>query len=125
MVDRSNLRDSYLAYQEAGKKLKEGQNMVIYPEGGIPKEDIRLFRFKKGPFRLAIEEQVSIIPITFADNKRLFPTDYLRGKPGIARITIHNEVTAKGMDETNIEKLKNRVYNIIESELIRYENESR
>ena len=74
---------------------------------------------------MAVEEQVSIIPITFADNKRLFPMNYLKGKPGVARITIHNEVTAKGMDETNIEKLKDRVYNIIEAELIRYENESR
>ena len=99
--------------------------MVIYPEGGIPKEDIRLFRFKNGPFRLAVEEQVSIIPITFADNKCLFPTNYLRGKPGFARVTIHKEVRAIGMDETNIEELKNRVYNIIETELIRYENESR
>ncbi len=125
LVDRSNLRNSYLAYQEAGKKLNQGQNLVIYPEGGIPKEDIRLFRFKKGPFRLAIEKEVSIIPITFADNKRLFPINYLRGKPGIARVTIHNEVSTKGMDETNIEKLKSRVYNIIESELIHYENESR
>ena len=125
LVDRSNLRNSYLAYQEAGKKLTQGQNMVIYPEGGIPKEDIRLFRFKKGPFRLAIEEQVSIIPITFADNKSLFPIDYLRGKPGIARITIHNAVCTKGMNEKNIEKLKHRIYNIIESELIRYENENR
>ena len=125
LVDRTNLRNSYAAYQEAGKKLKQGQNMVIYPEGGIPKEDLRLFRFKNGPFRLAVEEQVSIIPITFADNKRLFPVDYLRGKPGVARITIHNEVSAKGMGETNIEELKNRVYNIIETELIRYENESR
>ena len=125
LVDRSNLRNSYLAYQEAGKKLNQGQNMVIFPEGGIPKEDIRLFRFKNGPFRLAIEKEVSIIPITFADNKRLFPISYLRGKPGIARVTIHNEVSTKGMDETNIEKLKNQIYNIIESELIHYENESR
>ena len=55
----------------------------------------------------------------------MFPTNYLRGKPGFARITIHKEVRAIGMEETNIEELKNRVYNIIETELIRYENESR
>ena len=125
MVDRNNFRNSYLAYQKAGGKLKNGQNMVIYPEGGIPKEDVRLFRFKNGPFRLAVEEQVSIIPITFADNNSLFPMDYLRGKPGIARITIHEEVSAVGMNEKNIEELKNQVFKIIESELIRYENESR
>ena len=68
--------------------------MVIYPEGGIPKRRNTPVSFQKRSFRLAIEEQVSIIPITFADNKRLFPIDYLRGKPGIARITIHNEVSS-------------------------------
>lgn len=124
LVDRSNLRNTYHAYQQAGKKLKEGKNLVIYPEGGIPKEEIRLFRFKNGPFRLAVEEQVSIIPITFADNKRLFPYSYFRGKPGVARITIHQEISTKGMNEKNIEGLKMKVYQIIESELISYENES-
>ena len=77
MVDRSNF-NTYHAYQQAGK-LKEGKNYDL-SRGGIPKEETRL-RFKNGPFRLAVEEQVSIIPITFADNKRLFPISYFRGKP--------------------------------------------
>ena len=74
---------------------------------------------------MAVEEQVSIIPITF-EQQAFIPSGLpSEENPGVARITIHNEVSAKGMGETNIEELKSRVYNIIETELIRYENESR
>lgn len=126
LVNRNNLRNSYAAYQEAASKLKEGQNMVIYPEGGIPKQDIRLNKFKNGPFRLAVETQVSIIPITFADNKKIFPPDgFDKGRPGIARVTLHQPLEVNGMTDSDIPTLKEKLYNIIESELIRYENEGR
>ena len=58
LVDRSNLRNAYAAYQKAGEKINAGQNMAIYPEGGIPNENIRLAKFKNGPFKLAIEQKV-------------------------------------------------------------------
>jgi 1-acyl-sn-glycerol-3-phosphate acyltransferase len=119
LVDRTSAKNSYLAFQKAGQNIKEGKNMVIFPEGGIPKSNIPLNRFKSGAFRLAIEENVSIIPITFADNKWIFPGSYLNGKPGVARVTIHKEVSPKGKE---VEQLKKEVFDIIESELITYEN---
>lgn len=126
LVNRKSLRDSYSAYEQAGLKLKEGQNLVIYPEGGIPKQEIRLNKFKNGLFRLAIEESVSIVPITFADNKKIFPADsYYEGKPGKARVTIHNPVSVGGMKKDDAELLKSQLYKIINTELIKYENESK
>jgi 1-acyl-sn-glycerol-3-phosphate acyltransferase len=126
LVNRSSMRNSYAAYQQAGGKLKSGQNLVIYPEGGIPKEEIRLNKFKNGLFRLAVEEQVSIVPITFADNKKIFPPDcYDRGGPGIARVTIHSPISVAGMTDSDIPALKEQLHNIIDTELIRYENEGR
>ena len=126
LVNRKNLRNSYAAYQQASEKLKQGQNMVIYPEGGIPKKDIRLNKFKNGPFRLAIEAQVSILPITFADNKSIFPSDrFDKGGPGIARVTLHQPLEVKGMTDNNIPALREVLYKSIESELIRYENEGK
>ena len=44
--------------------------MCIFPEGGIPKNDVLLKKFKNGPFRLAIEQKIDIVPITMPDNKR-------------------------------------------------------
>jgi len=120
LVNRTSLRNSFAAFEQAGQKIKDGQNMVIFPEGGIVKESLRLGKFKNGPFRLAIEQNVSIIPITFADNKQIFPVQYMKGKPQRARITIHQPID--NCNDYNIEELKNKVFSIIEKELIRYEN---
>lgn len=49
----------------------------------------------------------------------IFPGSYLNGKPGVARVTIHKEVSPKGKE---VEQLKKEVFDIIESELITYEN---
>ena len=120
LVNRASLRNSYAAFEKAGQKIKAGQNMVIFPEGGIVEESILLGKFKNGPFRLAIEQNVSIIPITFADNKQIFPIKYTKGKPQRARITIHKPI--ENCSEYNIKELKNKVFTTIEKELIRYEN---
>ena len=119
LVNRKSIRDSYLAFQKAGKQIEEGKNMVIFPEGGIVANKERLSRFKNGLFRLAIEQNITIIPITFADNDRIFPTLYTKGKPGRARVFIHQGVKPQNKD---IETLKKEVYNIIDQQLIKYEN---
>jgi len=47
-------------------------SICIFPEGGVPDESIVLDEFKDGAFRLAIEHQIPIVPMTFADNKKRF-----------------------------------------------------
>ena len=69
---------------------------------------------------MAVEQNVSIIPITFADNKQIFPVQYMKGRPQRARITIHQPIDK--CSTYSIEDLKNNVFNTIEKELIRYEN---
>ncbi len=119
LVNRKSFRDSYMAFQKAGQKIKEGKNMVIFPEGGIVDNKVRLSRFKNGLFRLAIEQNITIIPITFADNHSIFPSSYTKGRPGKARVFIHKGVRPQNKD---VETLKQEVYNIIDQQLIKYEN---
>jgi 1-acyl-sn-glycerol-3-phosphate acyltransferase len=119
LVNRKSIRDSYMAFQKAGQQIKEGKNMVIFPEGGIIENKERLSRFKNGLFRLAIEENITIIPITFADNQYIFPASYIKGRPGKARVFIHKGVSSEGKE---VETLKKEVYNIIDQQLIKYEN---
>jgi len=120
LINRQSLRNSYQAFQQAGQKIKQGQNMVIFPEGGIPKQQLRLATFKNGSFRLAVEQDVCIIPITFADNKDIFPTSFLKGGPLRARVTLHKPI--ENCASMTVEDLKQKVYQTIENELIRYEN---
>ena len=119
VVNRKNKTDSYEAFLNTKIKLKNKINMCIFPEGGIPKKNILLKKFKNGAFKLAIEEDISIIPITIADNKKIFPSSYFKGYPGLARVKIHKAINLK---EKNIEKLNFSVYNIIFEQLKLYGN---
>ncbi len=120
VVDRGNKRDAYDAFLKAGEQLKKGINMCIFPEGGIPKADVLLKKFKNGSFRLAIEQDIKTIPITIADNKRIFPQEYFKGRPGIVRIKIHKPIAPNSLVEKSIENLNTSVYNTIFEQLNTY-----
>ena len=117
IVDRNKIKDSYSAFITAGERLNMGINMCIFPEGGIPKNNILLKKFKNGPFRLAIEQGIDIIPITMPDNKVLFPQKYYKGRPGKARIKIHKAINSNCLLENSVENFNTSVYNIIFEEL--------
>ena len=91
IVDRSKIRDSYAAFIKAGEKLDNGLNVCIFPEGGIPPAKIFLKKFKNGPFKLAIEKDIFIVPVTIADNKKNFPQEYYKGYPGIVRVKVQSQ----------------------------------
>jgi len=121
VVHRANRRDAYDAFLKAGDKLKKGINMCIFPEGGIPKADVFLKKFKNGSFRLAIEQNIQTVPITMPDSKSMFPEQYFKGRPGIVRIKIHKPIDPNNLAEKSIENLNTSVYNIIFEELKNYE----
>ena len=121
IVDRENRRNAYSAFLKAGEKLKMGISMCIFPEGGIPKSDIYLKKFKNGPFRLALDKNIKIVPITMPDSKSMFPEQYFKGRPGIVRIKIHKAIASNSLGEKSIENFNLSVYNTIFEQLKNYE----
>ena len=94
--------------------------MCIFPEGGIPKAEIFLKKFKNGSFRLAIEQDIKTVPITMPDNKSMFPQEYFKGRPGIVRVKIHKPIAPNSLKEKTIENLNTSVYNTIFNQLNTY-----
>ena len=64
LVDRENKKSRYEVYEQAQRRLNQGLSICIFPEGKVPEEHIILDEFKDGAFRLAIEHQIQIVPIT-------------------------------------------------------------
>ena len=122
IVDRSNRKDSYSAFLKAGQKLNKGLSLCIFPEGGIPKENVFLKKFKNGPFKLAIEKNIKIVPITMPDNKKMFPPKYFMGYPGFVRVKIHKAINPKKIKEKTVQNLNTSVYNTIFEQLKKYES---
>ena len=71
-VDRSNREAAIESVHEGVKVLKTGLHMMIYPEG-TRTPDGKLLPFKKGPFHLAIESGVPIIPLTVVGTYDAWP----------------------------------------------------
>jgi 1-acyl-sn-glycerol-3-phosphate acyltransferase len=62
--------------------------------------------FKDGAFRLAIEYQIPIVPMTFPDNKKRFSYTFFRGSPGIMRAHVHKFVSTAGKSIENKAEIK-------------------
>ena len=122
IVNRENKRDAYTAFVDSITKLNEGLNVCIFPEGGVPHSSMKLKRFKNGPFKLAIEENRKIIPVTMPNNKQCFPWSYFKGRPGFLNIKIHKPINLDNSENNDVKNLNNKAYNIIFDELTDYEN---
>jgi 1-acyl-sn-glycerol-3-phosphate acyltransferase len=119
---RGSVSSAYQAYRKADSFLKRGVSIVIFPEGGVPSPDCRLQKFKRGAFKLAIDNQIPIVPITFIDNKRKYPEDSLTLKFGSLRVVIHELISTKGLSSNDLNKIKNITFNLIDKTLMDYEN---
>jgi len=118
-VNRKSKMDSHRAFMRAASDLEKGISITLFPEGTILHNGPRIGRFKNGPFRLAIQAQVPVVPITFLDNWVLLPDDFLKrtGHPGLSRVIIHDPIPTKGMTEADMESLKAKVYQVMKSPL--------
>lgn len=118
LVDRSNTKSRVEAFRRAEMRLSEGLSICIFPEGGVPDDlDLILDEFKDGAFRLAIEHQIPIAPMTFHDNKKRFPYSFFKGSPGKMRVKIQKFIPTAGMALEERKTLKNQTREVILEEL--------
>ena len=120
--ERGSVSSAMIAYRKADRLLKSGISIVIFPEGRVPKEDILLGQFKPGAFKLAINNKVPIIPLTFVDNKRKYPEDKLFINFGLLRVCIHSPIETLKMDLNNYRYLRDQTFSIINNTLINHAN---
>lgn len=120
-VNRGSKLEAAKAFRKAAQALDRGTSIAIFPEGTIPAFTPRMKPFKDGAFKLAIEKQVPIVPVTFLDHWRLFgePVEVMaRARPGISRAVVHAPISTTGLTETDLVDLRTRVYRIIEEPLL-------
>lgn len=117
LVDRNSPKSRMEVYERAQKRLSQGLSICIFPEGGVPDESVVLDEFKDGAFRLAIEHQIPIVPMTFADNKRHFSYTFLSGSPGLLRAKVHSFIETKGKVLNDKKEIKEKTRTIILNQL--------
>ena len=90
-VDRGNREAGITAVREAVKAISRGLNMTIYVEGKRS-FDGRLLPFKKGPFYLAEECGVPVVPITISGTEDCMPKAQFAIRPGVVTVEFHDPI---------------------------------
>jgi 1-acyl-sn-glycerol-3-phosphate acyltransferase len=116
-VDRDRVKSRAETMRRAGEALEKGSGIVLFPEGGIyTQHPPQMVSFKNGAFRLAMEKQIPIIPVTLSFNHLILPEDgqlLLHHRP--AKMVLHQALHPKDFDSD--ESLKAKCFEIIQSQL--------
>ncbi len=122
LVDRDSRIAAHNSLEQAKTELDKERNIVIFPEGGIPHNTAPKMRgFKNGAFKMAIEKQVPILPVTYQTNWKLLDgTRTLHGsaRPGISKIFIHKPIYTNGLAPNDASTLRKQTYEAINAPLI-------
>jgi 1-acyl-sn-glycerol-3-phosphate acyltransferase len=111
------------ALETADKAIKAGWCVIIFPEGGI-KENLvpALQTFKDGAFRLAKNNSVPLVPITFMNNHDLFQDPAAKhslARPGVADVVVHSVLDKESVQFNDIESLKSLAFRMINEPLLK------
>jgi 1-acyl-sn-glycerol-3-phosphate acyltransferase len=87
-VDRGDQEAAIESVRAAIKVVQQGFHMLIYPEG-TRTSDGRLLPFKKGPFHLAMDSGVPVVPVTILGTYESWPKTRFALRPGTAAVIFH------------------------------------
>ena len=113
-VDRGNREAGIAAVRAAAEVIRQGVNMTIYVEGKRS-FDGKLLPFKKGPFYLAIECGVPVVPVTIIGTNKIMPKARFAITPGTARVVFHNPIDPKDFGDRD--SLMEKVWHSINDSL--------
>ncbi len=119
-VDRQSAISRAKSYIQSGRTLDQGRSVVIFPEGTISENaGYDMLPFKDGPFKLAIQKQVPIVPVSMPYNHIFLPD--VDGKFIVKwhplKITFFEPISTKGLTLADLEDLKSKVFKIIQADL--------
>lgn len=117
-VNRNSPTAAAASFKKASQRLSLGTHAILFPEGTIGSQVPKLKKFKPGAFKLALDCNKSIVPVTLLSNWKLLPDNKgLQAQPGIMRVFVHRPIDTSSLNNQDVHVLSSQVYAIIENKL--------
>jgi 1-acyl-sn-glycerol-3-phosphate acyltransferase len=117
-VDRSKLKSRYTSLKRSLDAIDEGKSLIIYPEGGmISTKPPIMGKFKDGAFRIAVEKQIAIVPVTIPYNWIILPPDEFLLRWHRLKVVFHEPIDTTGKTLNDVDQIKEQLFVIIDGEL--------
>jgi 1-acyl-sn-glycerol-3-phosphate acyltransferase len=86
-VDRRNQARAMASLQAAARLVRGGTSLIVFPEG-TRSRDGTVQPFKKGPFALAVEAGVPVVPVAISGSGAVTPSGLVAVWPGTIRVAV-------------------------------------
>lgn len=94
-IDRSNPEKARAAINDAVAALPERTSILFFAEGTRSRSG-ELLKFRKGAFRVAVDRNLPVLPVTVVGTREVLPSDSLRIRPGATRLVFHPPIDPPG-----------------------------
>jgi len=110
------------ALKKAREVLRNGDTLVVFPEGSREFSDGRLLPFKTGAAKIAVDAGVPILPVTIRGANRVWSQDHKLPRLGKVEIFYHPILETEQRDEaksakTHLEDLTSELESTIASKM--------
>jgi 1-acyl-sn-glycerol-3-phosphate acyltransferase len=95
---------------------RRGHSIIVFPEG-TRSDDGELADFKKGAFRIAIANDLPVVPVTIHGTWEAWPPGSKLVYPARATATVHEPIPTADLTLLDINDLKSRVHAAVASAL--------
>jgi 1-acyl-sn-glycerol-3-phosphate acyltransferase len=111
-INRSNHREAVKSLRRAGERIRSGKSILAFPEGTRSRDGL-IHPFKKGPFVLAIEAQVPIIPVAIEGSFQNLPRSGIWLRKHDIRVKVGQPIETKGLKPADRDALLRQVRDAI------------
>jgi 1-acyl-sn-glycerol-3-phosphate acyltransferase len=115
-IDRSNTRKAMESLNQARKRLKNGTSVVMFPEGTRSKSG-QLLPFKRGAFKMAMDLELPMLPVTIIGTNKILPAKSINLLPGKVKMIVHPPIDINNYSESTIKDLLLHTREVIQSKL--------
>jgi len=103
-IDRTDHDSAIKTLGVAKEKIANGTSIVFFPEGSRSC-DGSIKDFKKGAFKMALDLDLPILPVTIIGTKEILPNKTLDLFPGKVLMRIHEPISVKNYSDETINDL--------------------
>ena len=110
LVDRRNPGPDIV--QKMARLVGESSSLIVFPEG-TRSENGELGRFKKGPFVVAVDAGLPVVPVSIAGSRHAMRKGRLMVCPADVVLTIHPPIATADVSRTDVIAFADRVRSIV------------
>ena len=101
-----------LLNERVARVIAMGRSLMIYPEGTRSK-DGELHAFKKGAFRIAVQNDMPLVPVAIAGTNTVWPHGEKWWRGGQTKMAFHSPIPTAGLGDADIDALQAEAHRII------------